>query len=206
MPKEDVSEDLTAKLRRVGGDDDRALDEVFEATYTQLHLIASSLTGGLPPDASSNATSLVHETYVKFRSSAEQRTWQNSAHFFKSASIAMHDLLVDHARRRHTLKRGGGRPRSQSVEGIESQSNTCEASGELVLLIEALRNSNPETAEIFMLRHYCDLSRKQTSELLGATLRTIDDQTALARAILGQRLRALYTAGGEQDPHDVSTR
>jgi RNA polymerase sigma factor (TIGR02999 family) len=99
-------DDLTQQLRRWRDGDSRAFDEVLPRVYDELRHLADARLRRERPDHTLSATALVHEAYLRL-AAAGPVDWQNRAHFFAVASRAMRRILVDYAKERGALKRGG---------------------------------------------------------------------------------------------------
>jgi RNA polymerase sigma factor (TIGR02999 family) len=134
------------------------------------------------------ATALVHEAWLRLVRTEDQ-TWANRAQFFAAAAEAMRRVLVETARRKARLKRGGGLERID-LESLDVADTTAD---EKVLLIDAalqrLEAENPEKARIVVLKFYTGLTNAETAALLGITERTVERHWAYARAWLFRVIR-----------------
>ena len=102
-------------LREIAGGSQRAAEDLFPLLYKELRRLAKSWMSELPPGQTLQPTALVHEAYVRLVGSGELQ-WENRRHFFFSAARAMQHILVEHARGKLALKRGGGHHRVDSDE------------------------------------------------------------------------------------------
>ena len=180
-----------------------AIDDLLPEIYDRLRSVARHAMAGERPDHTLGATALVHEAYVKLAGVAQdQRGWANEAHFFVAAAEAMRRVLVDHARGRMRLKRGGdGRAAARKIDpsAIASLSAAAEADPEeIVALDEAfqrLEQENPRGAAVVRLRFYAGLSVEHSATILAVSPRTIKREWAFARA----RLFDLLGSEGQDD-------
>jgi RNA polymerase sigma factor (TIGR02999 family) len=113
-----------------------------------------------------------------------ERNWQNRAHFFGAAAEAMRRILIENARRKSRLKRGGDQARID-IEQLELAATTPD---DKVLLIddalERLQTEDPEKARIVVLKFFGGLTNQEVAENLGVTERTVERQWAFAKAWL----------------------
>ncbi len=179
-------DDLTHLLRSVqsGGDDARGL--LYERVYRELKAIAGSQLVGERPGHTLQTTALVNEAYLRLMPGDEH--WQNRAHFFGSAARAMRRILVDHARRHQSLKRGG---EAERVTIGDLAIATDEPDLDLLALdqaLDALAEDEPRLAEVVNLRYFGGLSLAETAKLLGISLATVKRDWTFARAWLLERM------------------
>lgn len=136
------------------------------------------------------ATALVHEAWLRMVEEVD-RTWVNRASFFSAASTAMRRILVDHARSKAALKRGGGRLRL-NIDDIELANSEKE---ETILLVdeslEKLKKLNPQRAKVVVLKFFGGMTSKEVAETMGVSESTVDRHWACARAWLFEAIRSL---------------
>src|SRR5262245_54902066 len=126
---------VTQLLQNMAGGDKRAAAELLPHVYEELRSLAKSRLSKTPPGQTLQATALVHEAYMKLVGEADPG-WENRGHFFAAAARAMREILVDQARRKASLKRGGDYRRvdpQEIVLAIEAPTT------DLVALDEALQ-------------------------------------------------------------------
>lgn len=163
------------------------------AVYDALRELAGKRLAAERPDHTLQATALVHEVYLKLAAEAPGR-WKDSAHFFNVAAEAMRRALVDHARTRSRLKRGGVRKRVPLTETVSVASLADDTDPDDVLALDAavskLDSVNPEAAAVVRLRFYAGLTVEQTAEAMSTSPRTVKRKWMYARAWLFTELTA----------------
>lgn len=194
--------DVTRILDEARGGDPRALDRLLAAVYEDLRQLANAKLARERRGHSLQATDLVHEAYLRLVGPAdpagESLPWEGSAHFFSAAAEAMRRILVESARRRRTLKRGGGRDRKDLDE---QDAMVTAGSIDLLALDEALEKlsqEDPLKANLVKLRYFAGLTGEHAAEVLGISRATADRHWAFARAWL----HAEICKGDEQKPRE----
>src|SRR6478736_6569178 len=109
--------EITLVLRAISRGDSRASDELLPLVYDELRRLAALRMAREAAGQTLQPTALVHEAWLRLVNNGD-RTWQNRAHFFGAASEAMRRILIDNARRKSSLKRGGGQNRL-NIEDLE---------------------------------------------------------------------------------------
>jgi RNA polymerase sigma factor (TIGR02999 family) len=167
----------------------QALDALLPLVYEELHRIAERYFRRESRSHTLQPTALVNEAYVRL---VDQRrvSWQNRAHFFGVAASLMRRILVDHARSRQALKRGGG----QAAVTLQPASGWEEATADVELLdldaaLDSLAAFDPRQARVTELRFFCDLDVDETAEVLGISTATVKREWRVARAWLQRELR-----------------
>jgi RNA polymerase sigma factor (TIGR02999 family) len=157
--------------------------------YDELRRRAHWLRRDQHGDDTLTTTGLVHEAYLKLVDQT-RANWQDRAHFLAVASMAMRQILVDHARERGALKRGGDLRRVDLDEDVVAAS---EQAAHLLALDEALTELaqvDGRLARVVECRFFGGLTEEETAEALGITARTVRRDWTKAKALLYQRLRA----------------
>jgi len=181
--------DCTVLLGRLRDGDPDAAEQLFGVLYSELHRLAGAIFRSQRSSHTLQPTALVHEAYLKMiRPEAE---WQDRAHFCGVAAKAMRQILINHARDRAALKRGGGAPvRSLTVsDAVEAQGGGGEL--DILALNEALENLaelDARQASIAELRFFGGLTNKEVAESLGVSLRTVELDWSMAKGWLASRL------------------
>lgn len=177
-----MAEDVTQLLLQWGRGDQRALDELMPLVYQEIRKRAQSLLRLERAGHSLNGTALVHEVYVRLVDQ-QQMTWQNRAQFFGLACQVMRNILVDHARSRNRLKRGGGAVQLQLSEGME-ELPARQQDLDLVKLDDALNQLarlDPQQSRIIELRYFTGLTIEETAEVMQLSTATVKRHWLAAR-------------------------
>jgi RNA polymerase sigma factor (TIGR02999 family) len=163
----------------------RAAD-LFPMVYAELRRVAASRMAGRAAGQTLEATALVHEAYVRLVGRGDGPRWSDKSHFFAAAAEAMRHILVDRARRRGALKRGGAAARVDLPEdALAAPDDRTDA--ELLAVDEALgrlAEVDPQAAELVKLRYFAGMSIPDAAAALGVAPRTADRLWAYARAWL----------------------
>jgi RNA polymerase sigma factor (TIGR02999 family) len=168
-----------------------AADELLPLVYQQLRAVAQQQMGGERPDHTLQATALVHEAYARLVGNDELE-WAGRGHFYAAAAEAMRRILVEHARARARVKRGGpgidGRRVPLSVVSLAEDQNPQE----ILTLDETFRRLEeraPEMADVVRLRFYAGLSGEQTALALGVSPATVKRRWTWARSWLYREMK-----------------
>ncbi|HWZ42916.1 MAG TPA: sigma-70 family RNA polymerase sigma factor [Candidatus Saccharimonadales bacterium] len=156
--------------------------------YSQLRKIAASYLRKENPGHSLQPTALVNEAYLRLTGNAALE-WKSRAHFFAVAAQIMRNILVDHARGRNALKRGGPGKRQISLENALVYSD--EESWQVLAVHEALEELtrfDPRQGRIVELRFFVGLNLRETAEVLGISTATVKREFSLARSWLYGKL------------------
>jgi len=177
--------DVTCILHAIEQGDPRAADELLPLVYAELRILAAQKLGREAPGHTLQATALVHEVYLRLVGEKGQ-DWRNRGHFFATAAQAMRRILIDSARRKKSLKRGGGRDRIDLDEAalVDEQHKPVDDLLALDEAIDSLSQADPKVAELVKLRFFAGLTGEQAAKALGISHNTADAYWAYARAWL----------------------
>lgn len=156
--------------------------------YDHLRAIAARQMAGERKDHTLEPTALVHEAYLRLVG-REPLAWSSKSHFYAAAADAMRRILVDHARARKSVKRGGGRRREPtSLADLVAQDDPAAflAVDEAILRLEEM---DPRAGSIVRLRLYAGLEITEVAEALGLPQRTVERDWAYARTWLFEKLK-----------------
>jgi RNA polymerase sigma factor (TIGR02999 family) len=168
----------------------RASADLLPLVYEQLRALAGRRMREERPDQTLQATALVHEAYLRLVDATRVQTWESRAHFFAAAAESMRRILVENARRRGRIKRGGGMRR---VDLDVAGPTLHEPPDELLALDEAMTGlavEHPEKARLVNLRYFGGLSHAEAAEAMGLSGSTADRHWAFARAWLYRHMTA----------------
>jgi RNA polymerase sigma factor (TIGR02999 family) len=183
-----ATDDTVTILRSAGDGDEQAAGILLERVYDHLHAIASGFFRQQRSDHTLQPTAVVHEAFLKLVG-AEAADWNDRAHFIAVAARAMRQVLVDHARSKGTLKRGGHRRRVQLDDA--SPAGGGPAVIDIVALDEALDQLaalDPRQARVVELRFIGGLTVAEAAAVLDVSPRTVELDWRMARAWLSQAL------------------
>ena len=177
---------MTRLLADWAGGDEAALERLMPLVYQELRRIADRALGRERRGHTLQATALVHEAYVRLVQQHSAQ-FENRAHFFAIASQLVRRILVDHARRRASLKRGGGEaPLSLDME-VADRSSSVDALA-LDEALQRLATLDPQQARIVEMRFFGGLTVEDTAEVLNISPRTVKRDWSMARAWLRREL------------------
>jgi RNA polymerase sigma factor (TIGR02999 family) len=193
--------DVTQILVSIEQGDPQAAAQLLPLVYQELRRLAAQRMACESPGQTLQATALVHEAYLRLVDTEKAPHWNSRGHFFAAAAEPMRRILVEHARRKRSLKRGGGQAR---VELDRLDVAAPAVSDDLLALDEALTQfavADPQAAELIKLRYFAGLSIKQAAEVLGVSPRTADLIWAYSKAWLLQKIQgeAPASAPGDRD-------
>jgi RNA polymerase sigma factor (TIGR02999 family) len=180
--------EVTNLLVRFREGDRQAEAQLIPLIYGELRRLASGYLNRERGDHTLQPTALVHEAFLRLVSEG-QPPWQNRAHFFGVAARLMRQILVDYARRRRSLKRGGSCERIDLEEKFLVYSP--EKSAELLALDEALdrlASQDERQARIVEMKYFVGLDIEEIAQVLGTSPRTVKRDWTMARAWLHQEV------------------
>ena len=185
--------DVTRLLDAAAAGDGRAAAALLPLVYDQLRKLAAARLSADRPGQTWEATALVHEAYLRLVGDGRTDDWNGRGHFFAAAAEAMRRILVDNARRKKSMKHGGGRDRVElPADGIAAP----DANFDLVALDDALTRlaaTDPLKARLVELRYFAGLTGEQAAAALGLSPSAVDRLWVFARAWLRRELG--YGAG-----------
>jgi RNA polymerase sigma-70 factor, ECF subfamily len=173
---------ITDLLRRASVGDRHAERHLLDQVYPELRAMAQGHFRFEVQQHTLQPTALVNEIYLKLMGDSGT-DWQSRAHFFAVASRAMRQVLIDHARRHLSEKRGGARP--ISLDAIVPMAG--QQSHDLLVIDEALTELgkiNSRLAKVVTYRYFGDMTEQEIAEVLGVSTRTVKRDWNFARAWL----------------------
>src|SRR5271163_2490194 len=166
--------EVTRILEAMGQSERAAADALLPLVYDELRRLAAQRMAREAPGQTLQATALVHEAYLRLVGADPDRPWDGRGHFFAAAAEAMRRILVENARRRGRLKRGGARAR---VDLDAAQPAAPETDDDLLALDEALEKLTQldrVKAELVQLRVFAGLTLAEAALILGLSISTAD--------------------------------
>jgi len=181
--KRTIMADVTRILNAIEQGDAGATEELLPLVYEELRLLAARKMSHEPPGQTLQATALVHEAYLRLVEVKDQ-SWNSRGHFFRAAAEAMRRILVENARKKQRIKRGGEHDRLNLDEAILT---TDKQNIDLLALDEALaklEEVDPEKANLVKLRYFVGLTTSKSAEILNISLPTANRHWSYARSWL----------------------
>lgn len=181
--------DVTHILSRIESGETTAADQLLPLVYDELRRLATHKLAQESPGNTLQATALVHEAYLRLVDVDAPQRWDGRGHFFAAAAEAMRRILINRARDKKRLKRGGGQKR---LDWSRLEVADDASDDDLIAIDEALQGlmaEYPVCGELVKLRFFAGLTLDQAAECLGIGQRTADRYWSFARAWLYQKLR-----------------
>jgi len=176
--------DVTRILNDITRGDAKSTDQLLPVVYEELRILAAQRLSQETPGQTLQATALVHEAYLRLVG-AESHGWASRGHFFKAAAEAMRRILIDNARRKKCVKRGGGR---RPVDLDESLVVDDAAGAEKMLALDEalakLAQQDPTKADLVKLRYFAGLTIEQAAKALDISHATAERYWDYARSWL----------------------
>ena len=173
--------DITLMLQAVARGERQASSDLLPLVYEELRQLAGARMAREAAGQTLQPTALVHEAWLRLVGEGN-RNWENRAHFFGAAAEAMRRILIESARRKSRLKRGGKQERVD-INDVDLAAATPD---DKVLLIdealEKLKAEDPEKARIVVLKFFGGLTNQEVAHTLNVTERTVERQWAFAKA------------------------
>jgi len=179
----------TDVLTELRSDTQKALDQVVALTYQELRAIAHRRLAARGRGGTLSTTALVHEAYLKLVDQS-RAGWQDRAHFLAVASLAMRHVLVDRARERSSVKRGGARRQITLDDEALAVEDQPEVLLQLNDALDRLATVEPRLARVVECRFFGGLTEQETAEALGLTTRTVQRDWVKARVLLRRVLES----------------
>ncbi|MES2474322.1 MAG: ECF-type sigma factor [Verrucomicrobiota bacterium] len=183
-----MASDITQMLRSASDSGTLPSEDLLPLVYDELRRLASAGMRGEAAGQTLQPTALVHEAWLRLAGKDERR-WNDRAHFFRTAAQVMRRILVDRARHKSSLKRGGDAIRLD----IADMDLAHATPDDRVLLIndvlEHLERENPDIAQVVTMRFFGGLSTAEIAESLGISERSVERRWSYAKAFLFRLIR-----------------
>lgn len=183
-------EAFTKILEQIEKGEESASDQLLPLIYDELRTLAKQRLSKEKSTKSIQPTMLVHDAYLRLVDREEQQKWRSRGHFFSAAAEAMRRLLVEHARRKKTQKRGGN---AKQIPLEIAEPAFFEDPVDLLALDEALQlfeQEWPEKARLVTLRYFTGLTIAEAASAMGISESTAERHWTFARAWLYSKLNA----------------
>jgi len=186
--------DVTRILAQIEHGDPQAAEKLLPLVYDELRKLAAAKLAQEKPGQTLQATALVHEAYVRLVEAERAEPWDSRGHFFSAAAEAMRRILVESARRKGRLKRGG--------EHVRCDLDALEIAGpdrpDEALAVDAaldkLAAIQPAAAELIKLRYFAGFTNKEAAEIVGISPRQATELWSYARAWLAVETKKALAA------------
>lgn len=184
MAGDDGDLEISRLLDAAAAGDRDAAAALLPEVYGELRKLAEARLRRVPPGQTLQATALVHEAYLALVGRRDPG-WSGRGHFFGAAAQAMREIVIDQARRKAAIKRGGELRRDDDALAGQPAAGLP---GEDLLALDAaltrLQAEHPERAQVVLLRHFAGLGEAEIAEVLGVSVRTVERAWRFARAWL----------------------
>jgi RNA polymerase sigma factor (TIGR02999 family) len=188
-PIEPDRSEVTRILRALAQGQAQASRDLLPLVYDELRRLAARRMALEQPGQTLQATALVHEAYLRLVGSGPDQPWDGRGHFFAAAAEAMRRILIDRARDRKRLKRGGTRRReSLDLNSFLDDDAPPDDLLDLDEALERLAKADPRAAELVKLRLFAGLNLEEAAKALGVVRRTAERDWSFARAWLYRQL------------------
>jgi RNA polymerase sigma factor (TIGR02999 family) len=184
-----IMPDITLIIDAIRAGDPDAPAQLLPLVYDELRRLAAHRLAQQPPGQTLQPTALVHEAYLRLLGGDTEARWEGRSHFFAAAAKAMRHILVDSARHKQSLKRGGGMVRR---ELDEAELLVPEPREDLLALDEALTQlaaTDRAAADLVQLRYFGGLTISEAAESLGISTRSAERLWAYAHAWLHEQIK-----------------
>jgi RNA polymerase sigma factor (TIGR02999 family) len=181
--------EVTCILNSLDAGDPDATERLLPLVYAELRRLAAQRLAHEKPGQTLQATALVHEAYLRLVDGEHQQRWNSRGHFFAAAAEAMRRILVESARRKHSLKRGGAMSRQPLSE---AELAAPDPTWEILALDEALErleSHDPQAVSLVKLRYFSGLTIPQSAEALDISTRTAERLWTFAKAWLYREIQ-----------------
>jgi RNA polymerase sigma factor (TIGR02999 family) len=181
--------EMTHILSAIGQGDPRAAEQLLPLVYDELRRLAARRLAGEKPGQTLQATALVHEAYVRLVDVEQPQQWNGRGHFFAAAGEAMRRILVEHARKKKRLKRGGGLNRLDLDEPFLIADERADEVLAVHEALEELERHDAQAAALVKLRYFAGFEHQEAAKILGLGRRAADRLWLLARTWLVRTLK-----------------
>jgi RNA polymerase sigma factor (TIGR02999 family) len=182
--------DVTRILSAIEQGDPQAAEQLLPLVYDELRKLAAQKLAQERPGQTLQATALVHEAYIRLVDVEEAQPWSGRGHFFAAAAEAMRRILVESARRKHSLKRGGDLARRDADPDdlpVAAPGDPLEVLA-IHEAIDRLAQKSPRKAELVKLRYFLGCTMAETAQILGIAVATAEEDWTYAKAWLRRQL------------------
>lgn len=181
--------DVTQILSQIENGDPSAAEQLLPLVYDELRKLAAARLANEKPGQTLQATALVHDAYIRLVDVDKAQHWDSRGHFFAAAAVAIRHILVEEARRKKRLKRGGDQHRLRLEDlqlAIDVRPDQLLALDEAISELEL---EDPEKAKVVELRFFAGMKHEEVAMAMGVSAVTARRHWRYARAWLRQKMR-----------------
>ena len=186
--EETIMADVTRILSAIEQGATQAAEQLLPLVYDELRKLAAAKMAQEKPGQTLQATALVHEAYIRLVDVEKAQRWKSRGHFFAAAAEAMRRILVERARQKQRLKRGGG----QQQLGLTEAGLLSDDRADEVLNVDAVLNDlaeqDSQAAELVKLRFFVGLTNEEAAAVIGVSTRSVERLWVYAKAWLRDTL------------------
>ena len=180
--------DVTKLIRAITEGRAAATDDLLPAVYRELRRMAAARLAREAGGHTLQPTALVHEAYMRLVGPNDQ-SWENRSHFFGAAAEAMRRILIDHARAKKRVKRGGAAVRVPLDDIADQRGNTTDDLLALDEALSALELLDPDKAQLVKLKFFGGMTTLEAAQVLGTSQRSAERNWAYARVWLHRHVK-----------------
>src|SRR5262245_37351469 len=182
--------EVTQILHAIAEGDPKAASQLLPLVYGDLRKLAERKIAWEMKGQTLQATALVHEAYLRLVGEEEEQRWDSRGHFFAAAAEAMRRILVENARQKASLKRGGDRDRVEVADSLLAAAEPREDLVALDAALTKLAGTDKRAAELVQLRYFAGLPIREIADILGISPRTADRLWVYAKAWLHEEIQS----------------
>ncbi len=186
VPMPDANAQVTLLLNKMVEGDRSASEQLIPLVYEELRKLARIRMSNLPPGQTLQSTALVHEAYIRTAGKGDG-TWEGRRHFFFAAARAMRDILVEDARRKASLKRGGDLVKIDLGMALEIEA-PAEKMIDLDIGLQKLEKLDSRGFELVMLRYFTGFSLVEVAQAWDTSLSTVERKWRFVKTWLAQEM------------------
>lgn len=179
--------DVTRILHQIEGGDPSESGKLLPLVYRELRQLAAARLSNEKPGQTLQATALVHEAYLRLVGKDKPPSWNGRGHFFGAAAEAMRRILIENARRRQQIRRGGALKRVGFEEGDAMVAESTKLL-EIDDALTKLEEMDQRASQVVKLRYFAGLTMQQTADALGISLRSAERDWTYARTWMRGRI------------------
>ena len=189
--------EVTRIISRIESGDRGASDELLPLVYQELRCLAEARLANEKPGQTLQATALVHEAYIRLVDVDKAQRWDSRGHFFAAAAEAMRRILVDAARRKRSLRRGGAGHRRDLLDGDITVEPVSDELLDMDEALNQLATLEPRTAELVKLRVFAGMTVEEAATVMGISPRAAKRDWAYGRAWLQREIDSESSSQGD---------